>query len=247
MKDMTWIREDLIAHRGLHTKDGVVPENTLLAFSKAIELGFGIELDLNVLKDGTVVCFHDKDLKRLCNIDMKLSNLNYDEIKDFKILKSSETIHSIQEVLAFVNGRVPLLIELKPFGNSELLCRKFMEAIDGYTGKWAVHSFHPKTLLWFRSNHPEIIRGQISEYFRDDPKMKRITKYLMKTMFFNRFTKPDFINYGIKDMPNKYLDKLMKKGMTIIGYAPHSQKEFDMVKKYYHNSVFEYFIPKKQA
>jgi len=245
MKDMTWIKEGFIAHRGLHTRDGVVPENTLLAFSKAIEKGFGIELDINVLKDGTVVCFHDKDLNRLCGINQELRNLNYDDVKNIKILKSNETIHSMKEVLEFVNGSVPLLIELKPFGDHELLCRKFMEVMEGYQGLWAMHSFHPKTVFWFRMNHPEVIRGQITEYFRDDEKMKKITKYLMKTMFFNPFTKPDFINYGVKDMPNKYLDHLMKKGMTIIGYASHSQKEFDMVKNHYHNSVFEYFIPQQ--
>jgi len=245
MKDMTWIKERFIAHRGFHSKDETVPENTMLAFEKAIEKNYGIEMDINVCKDGTVVVFHDPDLNRLCGKNLKLGDLTYDEVKIFKILKTNETIHTLKEVLEFVNGRVPLLIELKPLGNNLLLCEGFMEVMKDYTGVWAMHSFHPMTIYWFKKNHPEVIRGQISEYFRDDPKMKKLTKFLMKTMLFNIITKPDYINYGVHDMPNKYLNRLMKKGMTIIGYASRSQEQFDMVKKYYHNSVFEYFEPKE--
>jgi len=65
----------------------------------------------------------------------------------------------------------------------------------------------------------------------------------MKSMFFNRFTKPDFISYGINDLPNKYLDKYKKKGLTIISYAAQSQEAYDRVKSFYDNVVFEYFEP----
>lgn len=244
MRDLTWITEDFIAHRGLHTLDKTVPENTLLSFQKAIEKGYAIEFDINVMKDGTVVCFHDSDFRRLCNVDKKLSELTYDEISEFRILNSEEHIPSLKEVLDFVNGRVPLLIELKPYGDKHLLCRQFMEVMKGYSGVWSMQSFHPMIVYWFRKNHPDVIRGQIAEYFKDDPKMKKITKYLLKSMLLNFITKPDFINYGLKDMPNKYIDRQMRRGMTVITYASQSQEQFDMVKKHYYNSVFEYFIPR---
>ncbi|MDD4596084.1 MAG: glycerophosphodiester phosphodiesterase family protein, partial [Candidatus Izemoplasmatales bacterium] len=64
MKNLEWIKNRLIAHRGLHTGNGIVPENSMKAFRLAIEKNYGIECDVNVLKDGTVVVFHDKDLKR---------------------------------------------------------------------------------------------------------------------------------------------------------------------------------------
>ncbi len=245
MKNMTWIKNDFIAHRGLHTLDKTVPENTLLAFQKAMDRGYAIEFDINVMKDGTVVCFHDPDFKRLCGVDKALSELNFEDVKSFRILQSNEYIPSLKEVLEFIDGKVPLLIELKPLGDNNLLCQQFMEVMKDYKGVWAMHSFHPMTIFWFKKNHPEVVRGQVTEFFRDDPKMKKLTKFLMKTMALNIFTKPDFINYGVKDMPNKYLDRQIKKGMTVIGYASQSQEQFDMVKKYYHNSVFEYFIPKE--
>jgi len=245
MKDITWLKNSLIAHRGLHSKDKLVPENSMKAFELAIQHNYGIEMDINVLKDGTIVVFHDITLNRLTGHKGNLSDLNYEHIKDLRLLETNEHIPTLEEVLGFVNGRVPLLIELKPFGKQIYLCEQFMKIMNQYEGVYAIHSFSPKIIYWFKKNHPEIIRGQITEYFNNNPKMKKITKYLMKSMFLNRFTKPDFINYGIHDLPNKYCDKAYKKGMCIISYASRTQKEFDMVKSHYDNSVFELFTPKE--
>ena len=245
MKDLSWIKEMHIAHRGLHSKDKSIPENSIPAFKLAIDKNYGIEMDINVLKDGTVIVFHDYNLKRLVGKDISLGELNYDDIKDFKILETNEKIPTLKEVLDLVDGQVPLLIELKPLGDNMLLCKEFYKVIKDYKGKFGIHSFSPNIVRWFKKNHPDIIRGQITEYFRDNSNMKKFSKYLMKSMFFNRFTKPDFVNYGIKDLPNKYCDKAYKKGLCIISYASRNQEEFDMVKKNYDNSVFEFFIPKK--
>ena len=245
MKDLTWIRDNLIAHRGLYTKDQMIPENSLAAFKKAIQKGYSIELDLNVLKDGTVLAFHDHHFKRLCNDDRFLHDVTYPEMRDMKLFDTEEKIPTFKEVLNLVSGQVPLLIELKPHGDVVLLCESFMKTMDGYVGDWAVFSFHPNVVNWFKKHYPNVIRGQISEYFKSDTKMNFISKYLMKTMFFNRITKPDFISYGINDIPNKYLDKAMKKGTTVICYAARSQEQFDFVKSHYHNTVFEFFEPKK--
>ncbi len=245
MKDLTWIKNKLIAHRGLHTKDQSVPENSMLAFAKAVENDYGIELDVNVLGDGVVLAFHDINLKRLTGVDKYLYDLSYDNIKDLKLHNTDETIPTLKSVLDFVDGKVPLLIELKPHGDSILLCEQFMKTMKDYKGVYAIHSFSPFVVKWFKKHHPEIIRGQITEYFRNDLKMKRITKFLMKTMLFNCLTKPDFINYGIYDLPNRYCDRLHKKGMCIISYASKSQADFGMVKEHYDNSVFEFFIPKQ--
>jgi glycerophosphoryl diester phosphodiesterase len=244
MKDLNWLKTNNIAHRGLHSKDKKVPENSLLAFEKAMEKGYSIELDLNVLKDGTVVSFHDVNLKRLCNDPRILSDLNKEDIQDLKLLNTNEHIATLEDVLKLVNQKVPLLIELKPHGNVIFLCESFMQVMKDYQGVYAIFSFHPKVVQWFKNNYPEVIRGQIAEFFKNNNQMSKLSKYLMKSMFFNRFTKPDFVSYGIYDMPNKYLDRLMKKGMTVISYAAKTQEELDFVRSRYHNSVFEYFEPK---
>lgn len=244
MKDLSWLKKDDIAHRGLYTKDQSIPENSIPAFENAIKSGYSIELDINVLKDGTVVSFHDHHLKRICNKEGLLSELTYQDIKDLKLFHTDYHIPKMKEVLDVVSGRVPLLIEIKPKGDVVFLCESLMKDLSQYQGKYAIFSFHPKVVYWFKKNHPEVIRGQIAEFFKNE-KMNRFSKYLLKTMFFNLFTKPDFISYGIDDMPNKYLDRLKKKHMTIISYAAKTQDELDLVRKMYHNAVFEHFIPKK--
>lgn len=244
MKDLRWIQNNLIAHRGLYTKDQSVPENSIASFKSALEKGYSIELDINVLKDGTVLAFHDYNFKRLCSDTRELRDVTYDECKNLTLHRSNEKIPRFDEVLNLVNGQVPLLVELKPHGDVIFLCESFMKCVKNYQGNWAVFSFHPKVVSWFKKNYPDVIRGQISEYFKHDENMKPLTKHLMKSMFFNRFTKPDFVSYGIYDMPNKYLDRLKRKGITVISYAARSQKDFDFVKHHYHNTVFEFFEPK---
>jgi len=244
MKDLSWIQNNLIAHRGLYNKDQSIPENSLLAYQLALDKGYSIELDLNVLKDGTVLAFHDHTFKRPCNDNRELSEVTYDEIKDLTLFSSQEKIPTLQNVLDLVQEKVPLLIELKPHGDVVFLCESMMKIMMDYKGKYAVFSFHPRVVSWFKKYHPEVIRGQISEYFKTDKAMNPISKYLMKSMFFNRFTRPDFISYGIYDMPNKYIDKAMKKGITVISYAARTKEQFDFVKSHYHNTVFEFFEPK---
>lgn len=247
MRDVNWIKSNLFAHRGFHSLDQTIPENSLKAFQKAMEKGYGIELDINLLKDGTVVVFHDKDLKRMCRDDRRLADLTWEDIRPMQLLDTEEPIPTLKDVLALVKGQVPLLIELKHHGDYLKLCDRFIEEVHGYTGTYAIHSFHPNILKWFRKYHPDIIRGQISEYFLEEKDMKKITIHLLKTLFFNPFTKPDFINYGLRDMPNKYLDRAKKKGLVVIGYAAKSQADMDKVTSCYDNAVFEYFEPKRQT
>ncbi len=245
MKNLDWLKNNFIAHRGLYQQDQSIPENSKASYLLAMEKGYDIELDVNVLKDGTVVAFHDYDLKRLCKDDRKLSEVTYEEIKDMRLMHTEEKIMKFEDVLKLVDQKVNLLIELKPFSDVELLCSSLMNLLKTYQGNYAIFSFNPKAVMWFKKHHPEVIRGQIAEAFKSETRMNKITKYLLKSMFFNRFTKPDFISYGIYDLPNKTCDRVMKKGVVVISYAARTQEAFNMVKKHYHNTVFEFFEPKK--
>lgn len=246
MKNLEWIKESLFAHRGLHTKDKSIPENSMKAFQRAKDAGYGMEFDVNLLKDGTCVVFHDPDLKRMVpgRTDL-LENLTYDEVKNIKLLDTEETIHSLKEVLEMVNGKVPLMIELKPHGNAKNLCESFWETIKDYQGLFAIQSFNPSIVKWFKDNQPQVPRGQITEFFRGYNGLSQFRKWLMKSMFFNKFTKPDFVNYGLVDLPNKYVKRAQKKGMIFICYTSRSQEDFDKSKSLIDNTVFEFFTPKQ--
>lgn len=243
MKQLSWLKEAYITHRGLHGVDGLV-ENTRNSFTEAIKHGFGIEIDTNILKDGTVVVFHDKNLKRLFGIDRALKDLTYDELKTLKIAGTDETIPTLDEILLLVNGQVPLMIEIKPFGDKKRHAKSVREALKKYPYEVAIQSYDPSIVYWFKRHAKEHIRGQISEYFTDSD-MSNIMRKLLRRMVFNRLTKPDFINYRLEDMPNKYIDKARKKGMLILGYAARSPKTLSYARKAFDNAVFENFIPKK--
>jgi len=244
MKDMTWLTKSKLAHRGLHTKDLSVAENSMAAFKRGMEAGYGLELDLNMLKDETIVVFHDNNLKRLTGIDRHISTFDYPEIKTLKLLNTNESIPTLDDLLSLVKGQVPLLIELKPFGHIERFCEIVYEKLKHYQGKFAIFSFHPGVVKWFKKHAPDIIRGQISTNFKGSKDTKPILGFLLTRLFFNRFTKPDFISYNVEHMPNKYIDKAKKRGLTIISYVARNQKTYDFVKQNYDNIVFEFFDPK---
>ncbi len=247
MKDLTWLKQSLIAHRGLYEANGSIPENSIAAFKRAIDNGFAIECDLNRTKDGQLIVFHDHHLKRLTSLHRFTNEVTYEDIKNLHLLHTTQTIPTFSELLTLVKGQVPLLIELKPFGDVKKMCETFMQHMASYQGQWAVFSFHPGIVLWFKKHYPDVIRGQISAYFDDNNHLNKPMKFLMKRLFFNRFTKPDFISYYIHNLPNKHVDKQKKKGITIISYAAKNQKELNFVRSLYDNVVFEHFIPKENA
>ncbi|MDY3196672.1 MAG: hypothetical protein RBQ95_07410, partial [Paracholeplasma sp.] len=94
----------------------------------------------------------------------------------------------------------------------------------------------------FKKLAPWIIRGQITEYFKNDS-LNPIAKQLMKRMTFNFLSKPDFITYGIDDLPNKYVNKAKEKNLVILSYVAKTQAQLDFVKSHYDNAVFESFTP----
>lgn len=243
MKDLTWLKQNLIAHRGLHSKDLSVPENSICAFRKAIELGYSIECDLNMTKDQEIVVIHDFHLKRLTGLDKNISDVTLAELNTLFINQTSEKIPTLKSLLSLVNGQVPLLIEIKTHGHLKTFLNHFMDIMKSYRGLFAVFSFNPMVVYWFKKNYPDIIRGQISDYFLNDS-LNKFIKYLLSSMAFNIFTKPDFISYHLQDIPNKYVDKSYKKELCVISFVAQNQDEFDFVKKHYDNVVFEYFNPK---
>ena len=155
-----------IAHRGLHSE--LVPENSLTAFRLAVEKCLSIELDVRLTKDCRIVVFHDNDLMRMCGIEGKVFDYTYEQLSAFKLKNSDEKIPLLSEVLKTVDGKVPLLIELKggaPFGELESRVDHMMKK---YKGEFAVQSFNPFSVMWFRFHSPKVTRGQLVSKYRNE-------------------------------------------------------------------------------
>ena len=140
------------AHRGLHTKDCRIPENSLAAFSAAAAAGYGIELDLQLTADGEVVVFHDDNLLRLCGIDRAVADCTWQELQQFNLCESREKIPLFSEVLTLVNGRVPLLVELKTGSNNKQLCKR-RHSCWIIIKAFLYRIISSGIVLWFKKNH----------------------------------------------------------------------------------------------
>lgn len=236
----SWIVKDYIAHRGLHTKE--LPENSLGAFANAIEHCYPIEIDVQLIADGNLVVFHDYALSRMTGMDGYTKNLITSELPSYKLNKTEYSIPTLKEVLDFVDGQVPLLIEIKNEGKVGELESKLWEILKTYKGEYAVQSFNPYSLEWFKKNAPHVWRGQLSTFFKKS-KLAFFKKIALKCMLLNKKVScPDFIAYDARFLPNFYVKRYKK--LPLLAWVVNSQSEYMKVVKYCDNIIFENFEPK---
>ena len=236
----TWLVEYPIAHRGLHTN--TLPENSLGAFQNAIDNGYPIELDVHQISDGTIVVFHDDGLARVTNKDGYVKNLTKDVLKDYSLLGTKYTIPTLKEVFDLVNGQVPILIEIKNTEKVGELESALLKLLKEYNGEYAVQSFNPYVLAWFKKNAPFIPRGQLAGYLKGE-KLSFIKKFALKHMLLNKKVScPDFISYDARNVPNRFVKKYKK--LPLLVWCIRSQDEYLKKVKYCDNIIFENFEPK---
>ncbi|MBQ8474922.1 MAG: glycerophosphodiester phosphodiesterase [Clostridia bacterium] len=202
-RGLTAIKKSLYAHRGLHRSPDI-PENSLSAFKLAIAKGYGCELDVHLLRDGGLAVFHDSTLNRMTGENGNIYDLGENDLKNYKLNGTSDTIPLFSEVLALFENKAPLIIELKTDKNNAVaLCEAVFKLLDSYKGIYCVESFDPRVLMWLRKNRPDVIRGQLCQNFlKDTSKMVKIIDLILTSLILNFLTRPDFIAYKFKDRSN---------------------------------------------
>lgn len=237
-----WLRNVKIAHRGLH--DDESPENSLSAYQKAADKKLAIEIDVHLTTDDRIVVFHDDTLKRMTGVDKKITDCSLPELKSLKLGKSEETIPTLEEVLVVCEGKSPLLIEIKGQSTKVGRLEKIMyDLLKEYKGDFAIQSFNPFSVLWYTKNAPQFIRGQLSSDFKRDT-LKWYKKILLKNLFFNNKTKPDFVSYDEACLPNRVCVKARKQGKLIIAWTIRDNEREMLLRPYYDNIIFEFYTPK---
>lgn len=235
----------LYAHRGLHDNEGEAPENSMAAFGRAVEAGFGIELDIQLTKDEVPVVFHDMTLKRICGVEGKVCDFTYEELQQYHLCKSKERIPKLEEVLALVNGQVPLIVEFKGESMDLSLCPVADKLLRSYKGTYCMESFNPLMVGWYRKKHPEIFRGQLSEKFFSDGK-KNLINFVLENLLLNFYAKPDFIAYNCKEH-NALSRRLCCEfyGATSVAWTIKSSEQLEGMRKYFDLFIFDSFQPKE--
>src|SRR5262245_32040668 len=163
--ELDWIVTRPIAHRGLH--DATSPENSLAAFERACAYGYPLELDVQLTADGEAAVVHDQDLAHATGEPGLVRSMAYEQIRRARLFGTDQHVPTLDEVLDLVDGRVPVLIEIKNIGGVGGLEPRVLTAVRRYRGAAAVQSFNPVSMRYFRLHAPEIPRGQISGLYRD--------------------------------------------------------------------------------
>lgn len=196
-------RHTRFAHRGYHNISRGIPENSMTAFRAAMDRGYGIELDVHLTKDAQVVVFHDDTLNRICGCSGTIEEMTFQELSACRLSGTSQQIPLFTDVLALVDGQVPLLIELKLPSHAAGLCEKVYEILKDYSGEYLIQSFNTFGLLWFRKHAPEVLRGQLaSRLTKDNLKEAWISRFAVEYLLSNIMGRPDFISYKLADLPN---------------------------------------------
>lgn len=199
-KTMALLKQYRYAHRGYHDKPHI-PENSMAAFRRAVQRGFGAELDVHLLKDGTLAVMHDSSLLRTAGADVEIEDLTRAELAQYRLEGTDEHVPLLDEVLALFEGKTPLIIELKTArGNHLALSKAVCERLDRYTGQFCLESFDPFALMDIKKLRPDFCRGQLSmDFEKEHAGLKLYERVIVTNLLLNFLTRPDFIAYKFED------------------------------------------------
>lgn len=242
--DMSLFQKRYFAHRGLHDNASDAPENSMAAFRKAVEAGYGMELDVHVTKDGIPVIFHDFKLERICGVKGNVEDYTYAELQQFTLCNSEERIPKLEELLRMVQGRVPLIIEIKSEKADVSECAVIDGILRKYNGPYCIESFNPVVLCWYRLHRSEVVRGQLASNFRIDGENRSILYFFLTHLLLNFITKPDFVayNHRFREEPGRRICRKLYRNPAA-AWTVKSRRELDEIKDDFDVFIFEGFMP----
>lgn len=233
------------AHRGLHGNG--VPENSMEAFRLALETGYGIELDIHLLRDGNLAVIHDASLKRTVGVDVEIEDLTTEDLKKYHLEGTEETIPQFKEVLDLFDGKAPLIVELKAErGNHAALTETAVKMLESYDGDYCIESFDPRCILWLKKNKPEIIRGQLSQNFlKKNENLSTILRFVLTHLLTGFLTAPDFIAYNFDHRKDTLSNAICQKlwGAQGVSWTLRKKEDYDQAVKEGLLPIFEHFLP----
>lgn len=239
----SWIRERPCAHRGLHDLKAGIPENAISAFEAALEADYAIELDVQILGDGTLVVFHDDNLVRATGIDRSLMQCTRQSVSQLGVFGTDQRIPLLSEVLTLVRGRVPILLEIKHRGTTTQIAAAIHAALDAYQGALAVQSFNPYVLRWFRQHAPSYARGQLGGPLHDDP-IVPFEKFASRSLLTMALSRPDFINFDLRALPDRWVNLVAAATRSpVLGWTVRTDADHQKALSLGVNYVFEGIRP----
>lgn len=237
--------QTLYAHRGLFNNEDI-PENSLPAFRKAVEKMYGIELDVHITSDGKLIVFHDDDLKRMCGVSGAPEKSDFEALMHTPLIGTQHCIPSFEQVLATVDGKVPLIVEIKGLNFDVSVCEKTAEMLDGYDGAYCIESFNPMYVRWFKKNRPHVMRGQLTGHRTraGAPFGERVRDVLLRGLMLNFLSRPHFVAIR-RTYAHRLSFRLTKRmGALPVAWTVRSPQELEQDRHVFKLLIFERFEAK---
>ena len=235
------------AHRGLHGAVGAdtfSAENSMTAFGRAVERGYGIELDVRLSKDGELVVFHDATLDRVTDGTGKVCDYTLEELKTFKLMGTEDTIPTLKEVLDLVDGRIPLLVEMKSDGTDKAVAETCAAILKDYKGDYIVESFNPICLSVFKKILPSVPRGFLCDKHTAKKENRSLLFRAIQRFFLNVICRPAFIAMN-KKRPKMFplpLVKALFKTPAVAWTVRSKEEEIEAYKNGFSGVIFEGYL-----
>lgn len=238
---LSWLTANPVAHRGYHDQNKAVWENTLTAFSRAIEAGFAIECDLQLAADSVPVVFHDHEMSRLTGIKGDVREKTSGELGLLSVGQTKDRIPTLKQLLTLCGGKVPLVLELKGRdgeGVDDGFAEAVLETLEGYEGDVALMSFDHHLLRDLKAAGSPWPIGltaegaQPEDFFKHDEAMQ---------------IGVDFISYAWAHLPNSFIEAQRKLGIPVITWTVRDEIGRATTYKYADQMTFEGFDPRESV
>lgn len=238
------------AHRGLHDNKRACPENSLNAFRRAVQAGYGIELDVRVTRDHVLVVHHDETLERSCGDKRRVCDVPLGELQTLSLFGTQEHIPTLDEVLSLVNGQVPLIVEIKTDFVNKDLAADTCERLKQYNGLYCVESFDPYAMRWFKQHAPEVTRGQLAFMppIKDMPLKEKLRRAALGYLLVDFLSRPDFIAYGYQTDANpsfRFVANVFRP--LLVAWTVRDAQTYQKLTDFYDLQIFEQFNADRKA
>lgn len=246
-EQMRPFEQTYIAHRGLHANPAV-PENSMAAFRRAVESGYGIELDVQLTTDDRLVVFHDETLERVCGDSRKLHELSYPELQELRLFGTEEGIPLFRDVLELIGGKVPLVVEIKSEGRYLRTTELTYSLLRSYPGLYCVESFHPLVLRKYMELSPDTLRGQLSTNYRREQVQRPFwQRFLLTNLMLDFLSKPDFIAYD-RQYAYQFSFRLCRRlyKPVCVAWTVRSREHIKKGRRSFTAFIFEGFDPNRE-
>ncbi len=230
--DHSWLFDKPIAHRGLH--GGGIIENSLTAYEAAIQKGYNIEIDVHILADDELVVYHDNTLERIFGEGVELQDLTYEQLSRYTLPFVNERIPTFREVLNYVNGRTGLLIEIKTYVRTRV-AERVAEELENYQGDYAIQSFSPTALSWYRRHVPTVPLGILA------------SDVVSFALYWSNRIRPDFISYQVSHLNDRRSIILRGKSPKVLAWTVTNPILEKKARSYAENIIFEGYLADPNA